>query len=159
MAFTLNNVVSVTATLEENVYNVLCNVTDEHENTFDEMYCSRPNDTFGIGPEIRQWLIDNPDFPVNPHVPPTKEQLREWMPALSARQFRLGLVAGGITPANITDVIEAMPEGQDKENAKIEWEYALTFSRMHPLVVSLSATLGLTADQVDEMWGYAATLK
>jgi hypothetical protein len=158
MTITLNHVISVTETLEEGVYNVLCNFTDANNVTQEEVHCSRPTDTFGIGPEIRQWLEDNPDFPIDPYVPPTTEQLREWMFPLTARQFRLGLIAGNITPEQITAVIDAMADGPDKVTAQIEWEYATTFTRMHPLVAQLSAALGLTPEQVDTLWTNALTL-
>ncbi|MCA1403692.1 hypothetical protein I6F26_03620 [Ensifer sp. IC3342] len=80
------------------------------------------------------------------------------MPALSARQIRLGLVTSGITPSQVGAVIEAMPEGADKEIARIEWEYATTFNRTHPLIASVGGALGLTEDQIDSMWTAALSL-
>lgn len=55
------------------------------------------------------------------------------MPALSARQIRLGLVSNGFALAQVTASIDAMPEGVEKETAQIEWEYATTFERMRSL--------------------------
>ncbi|MDX0615164.1 hypothetical protein GOD03_11785 [Sinorhizobium medicae] len=126
-----------------------------------ETYFSRPNDPFGVNPQIRQWMSENPEAPVHvyePPSPPTPEEIRAAMPKLSARQFRIGLVRGGFTLAQVTSVIEAMPEGATKEEAKIEWEYATTFDRMHPLIASVGAALGLSDEQIDAMWTGASAL-
>lgn len=88
-------------------------------------------------------------------IPPTPSL---HMPALTARQFRLGLVNNGLTPAQVTATIEAMPNGFAKETALIEWEYATTFDRMHPLIASVGASLGLADEQIDTMWAAAASL-
>ena len=95
------------------------------------------------------------------HVPPpvpTPEELRERMPILTARQLRLGLVADGRFPAQVDAAIDAMPEGADKEAARIEWEYAASFRRNYPLVATVGTALGLSDSQIDIMWLAAANL-
>jgi hypothetical protein len=42
--------------------------------------------------------------------------------------------------------------------AKIEWEYASQFERDHHLIEQVGASLGLTPEQIDTMWGQALTL-
>lgn len=76
---------------------------------------------------------------------------------LTARQFRLGLLQLGITPAMIDAALDAFPE-QQREAAKIEWEYANSFKRSHPLVVTLSATFGKTEEEINMAWKTAETL-
>ncbi|WP_428843145.1 hypothetical protein [Sinorhizobium terangae] len=88
-------------------------------------------------------------------IPPTPSV---HMPALSSRQIRLGLVNGGFTMAQVSAVIDAMPDGNEKETARIEWEYATTFNRTHPLIASVGAALGLTDDEIDAKWSAALTL-
>lgn len=95
---------------------------------------------------------------VAPYTPPTQEEVRANMPTLTARQFRIGLIRGGFTLAQVTSAIEAMPEGATKEEAKIEWEYATTFDRTHPLIAMVGASLGLTDEQIDAMWVAAVDL-
>lgn len=126
-----------------------------------EAYISRPNDPYGVNPQIRKWMSENPDVPVHVYVPPpppTPEETREQMPKLSARQFRIGLVRGGFTIAQVTGAIEAMPEGAAKEEARIEWEYATEFKRTHPLIASVAAALGLDDDEIDALWNAAINL-
>ncbi|WP_331373771.1 hypothetical protein [Sinorhizobium chiapasense] len=154
----LNSVASVTATAETGVFIVNCNITDLDENTYDTDYCSRPDDPFGVNPTIRAWLDENPDFPIAPHVPLTPEQVRAEMPPLSARQLRLGLINNSFTPAQVSAVIDAMPEGTAKEIARVEWEYATTFNRTHPLIATVGGALGLDELEIDAMWTAALSL-
>ncbi|MBA4204601.1 MAG: hypothetical protein C0457_06400 [Polymorphum sp.] len=79
-------------------------------------------------------------------------------PSLTARQFRLGLLDAGMTPAQVDDVIGQISDETERVRAQIEWEYASQFQRSHPLVATLSAALGLTPEQVDSMWAAAAQL-
>jgi len=79
------------------------------------------------------------------------------MPVLTARQLRLGLVLNGISLSSVEAAIDAIEDETDREVARIEWEYATTFERSHPLVNQIGAALGLTPEQIDAMWAEAAT--
>jgi hypothetical protein len=46
----------------------------------------------------------------------------------------------------------------EKEQAEIEWEYASEFHRSHPLIVQLIPILGLTDEQVDNVWQEYSTI-
>lgn len=152
MASKLNSVLSVMATIDPAVFILHCNITDLDGNTYDTDYCSHPDDTYGLNPTIRQWLADNPDFPVQPHTPPTVEGIRMSMPSLTARQFRLGLLDVGISPSQVTSSIDDMPTGPDKDRAEIEWEYAATFNRSDHLINMIKSGLGLADERIDAMW-------
>lgn len=80
------------------------------------------------------------------------------MPALTSRQLRLGLVTNGISLSSVEAAIDAIEDPTDREVARIEWEYATTFERSHPLVNQIGAALGLTPEQIDAMWTEAAAL-
>lgn len=155
---TLNSVASIKATSERGVFILHCNITDAEGNTYDADYCSRPDDTFGLNPTIREWLAENPSFQVQPYAPPTVEEIRASLPPLSARQLRLGLVNAGISSSQITAAIESMPAGANKDRAQIEWEYATTFDRMHPLIASVGVALGFAEEHIDAVWASAADL-
>ncbi len=149
---TLNTVHSITATPEASVYFVAYNGTDASQIAGDAVCVVRPDDPHGFGPLIREWMTANPDFPIGEYVPPTVEEMRAGMLSLTARQFRLGLVNAGISPTQVTATIAAMPAGADRDKAQIEWEFATTFNRMHPLIATVGAALGLTDVQIDAMW-------
>jgi hypothetical protein len=154
----LNSVGTVTATSEEGVFVLRCNITDIEGNTYDTDYCSRPDDTFGLSPSFRQWLTDNPDFPIQPYIPATADEIRASMPSLTARQLRLGLLNAGISPSQVTAAIDAIPAGLDKDKAQIEWGYATTLSRSHHLIETIGSVLGLVDEQIDAMWMAALDL-
>ena len=81
------------------------------------------------------------------------------VPAITARQLRLALLGLGLTGAQVEAQIAAMPgTPAQREAAMIEWEYATTYQRDHPLVVMLGAALGLTEAQIDDAWKEAATI-
>lgn len=126
-----------------------------------EKYLYRPEGIYGLSPKIRKWLEDNPDFPIDAYVPPPEksiEEIRAEMPSITARQLRLGLVGNGFSMSQVSAVIDAMPEGADKETARIEWEYATTFERTHPLIATVGAALSISEEQIDTMWTAAASL-
>lgn len=155
----LHEVFGVNATNTPGVYMLDVELTDMAGERYRCQYVSDPADEFGLAPAIRQWLIDNEgNYSVGPYIPPTPEELRASMQDLTARQFRLGLQNAGLTPAQVTATIDALPAGIDKETAKVEWEYATTFHRMHPLIATVGAALGLNDDQIDAMWRSAQNL-
>ncbi|PDT54706.1 MULTISPECIES: hypothetical protein [Sinorhizobium] len=154
----LNQVHSVRATQNQDVYELSCNITDITGASYDTIYLSRPEDRYGLNPSIRKWLQENLDATLEPYVPPTSEQIRASMPPLTARQLRLGLLASGISVRQVSVAIGAMPAGADKDRAQIEWEYASTFNRTHHLIGAIGAVLGLPLEQIDTMWEAAAFL-
>lgn len=154
----LLSVHSITATPEPGVYMVGCRTVDNDDFESDVVQTVRPDDPYGLGPVIRDWMAENPDFPIDPYVPPTVEEVRKGMQPLTARQFRLGLVNANISPATVTAAIAAMAAGPDRDKAQIEWEYATTFNRMHPLIATVGAALGLSEAQIDAMWTASVSL-
>ncbi|TKT46179.1 hypothetical protein [Rhizobium sp. LC145] len=77
---------------------------------------------------------------------------------LTARQLRLGLVMNGYAIEQVEAAIDAIENPQDRAVAKIEWEYASTFNRTHPLIAQVGTVLGLTSETIDAMWEAALTL-
>lgn len=125
------------------------------------MYVFRTSDPYGASPVLWQFLLDNPEFPLQPYVPtpePTAEELRARMRPLSSRQIRLGLISAGISLATVDATLASMPEGQEKEAAQVEWEYATTFNRTHVLIGLVGGALGLTDEQIDAMWATSLLL-
>ena len=69
---------------------------------------------------------------------------------VSMRQGRLALLHYGLLD-RVDQLISSMPGVQGKA-ARIEWEYATTIKRKSALVNSLISILGLTEDQIDELF-------
>lgn len=72
------------------------------------------------------------------------------------RQARLALLERGFLD-RIADSINLIPE-PDKTKIKIEWEYGSTVDRTSVWVSILQPALGLTDEQMDELFEFAATL-
>ena len=90
--------------------------------------------------------------------PVSPEECRANLPSLTARQFRLGLLSANRTFSQVEAVIAAIEDEIAREKAMVEWVYAATFNRTHPLVVSLSAALGFAPEEVDALWQDALAL-
>lgn len=150
----LHELISVSATAETNVYVALVDITDVNGERYVTEYGSRPGDTFGLAPLVRaaveQWITDG--RLVAPYVPPSPDELRAGFPTLSPRQVRLGLLSIGITEGAVESALVNDPE------ALIEWRYATSIERQHPLVASLGEHFELPAAQIDTLWLWAAAL-
>ena len=78
---------------------------------------------------------------IAPYVPPPTP-----MPELTPRQLRLALLDIGITEEQIDTKLSGDARG------KIEWKYASTYKRNHPLVAQLGAAFGLRPSDMDALW-------
>lgn len=83
------------------------------------------------------------------------QAIRAALPPITRRQLRLTLVRNGIALDDVARLIEALPEGLAKEEARIEWDDAQQFERVHPTLLIIAGNLGLTPEQVDAMWQQA----
>lgn len=71
---------------------------------------------------------------------------------VSMRQARIALLQSGL----LADVESAIAAGNEAD--KITWEYATEVVRGSPMVQSLSTALGLTKQQLDDLFALAKTL-
>jgi hypothetical protein len=78
--------------------------------------------------------------------------------SVSARQIRLWLIANGISLSQIDNLIEAMPDPQQREYTRVEWEYAPYIERNHPMVATFATALNLSNVDIDNAFIEAVTL-
>jgi hypothetical protein len=91
-----------------------------------------------------KWLAEgNTPEPADPPPPVV-------ITSVTMRQARLALHRAGL----LTQVNSAITDPE----AQIEWEYAMTVERHSPLVQNLSVGLGLTEEQLDNLFTLASTL-
>lgn len=76
--------------------------------------------------------------------------------SVTMRQARLALLRAGML-SSVSAAISAMP-GDEGEAARIEWEYAATVERSSALIAGLIPALGMTVEQIDQLFILAATL-
>lgn len=76
--------------------------------------------------------------------------------SVTMRQARLALLQQGLL-TQVNNAIASMP-GAQGEAVRIEWEFSNTVERNRPFVQALAASLGLTSQQIDDLFTLAATL-
>lgn len=76
--------------------------------------------------------------------------------AVSPRQARLALLSIG----KLSDVEQALASipGPQGEAARIDWEYATEVQRNSPLIDALAPALGLSSEQIDDLFRMAEGL-
>lgn len=87
---------------------------------------------------------------------PAEEKVVQVPYRVQMRQARHALLGAGLL-SQVEAAIEAFPEPA-KSTAKIEWEYSTTLDRDNPVVLQLIPLLGLTEQQVDQLFITAASL-
>ena len=75
---------------------------------------------------------------------------------VSMRQARLAMLQAGILD-DVETLIQQMP-GDEGRAARIDWEYALDVRRDWPLVGALGTQIGMTEQQVDDLFIYAGSI-
>ncbi len=100
--------------------------------------CASPDEIAAIG------LV-----PYEPSAAPPIDYLTA---SLSRGQLRRGLLALGKTAADVTALINTIPDPVDQEGARIAWEDASYYSYSDPLIAQIVAGLGLSAPDVEATW-------
>lgn len=96
---------------------------------------------------------DETGYPTLENAPALPPQV----PAIvTMRQARLALHASGLL-AGVEAAIESL-EDPPKTEARIEWDFSSEVHRNKPFVEMLTAALGLTEQEVDDLFTLAATL-
>ena len=96
--------------------------------------------------EARDGLVLQPPAP-SAHMVPQQ---------VTMRQARLALLGEGLL-ALVSPAIDALPPA-DREVARIEWDYSSAVVRDRPLVAMLGAALGLSDEELDQLFITAAGL-
>ena len=90
------------------------------------------------------------------YTPPAPVPVKQVPQQVDTAQARLALLSRGLLD-RVGAEIEAMEE-PFRSAAKIEWEFRITIRRDNHLVLALGALLGLSADDLDDLFIEAAKL-
>lgn len=72
--------------------------------------------------------------------------------SISPAQARLALIQAGLYETVLDTVSVAT------DDVKVYWEYANTFERTNPILNSMASAIGITDEQLDELFRYGARL-
>ena len=85
-------------------------------------------------------------------------ELVELVPeVITPRQAKIALLQAGLLD-DVEAGIAAIPDETTRRIAQVEWEYAQEVRRDWPLLNDVAAAIGLTAEQVDELFQAAARI-
>lgn len=116
----------------------------------------RPQGWVSVPDDVHAGFVRNANGSYSPPPAPSIRERRATMPPLSRRQFRLGMRRLGITASMIDAAILSIADKDAREVAQIEWEDAISFDRLHALVVMLSTAFSITPEALDAAWSEAA---
>lgn len=116
------------------------------------MYVQRDSSLRIIGifenlqPGIAEEFVESPELYIPLEVPKS----------VTIRQARLALLKSGLLD-QVNAALNSL-QGAEGEAARIEWEYSQEVWRNRPFVILLGEVLGLTSEQIDDLFIEAATL-
>jgi hypothetical protein len=68
-------------------------------------------------------------------------------------QVRAWMIRGGLDPDLVPTIIaQVVPDGPERKEALMRWDYAVRVPRDFPLVDVIGAQMGLTPEQIDAAW-------
>jgi hypothetical protein len=86
------------------------------------------------------------------------ERLSLYLPAESY-QVRAWMIRGGLDPDLVPTIIaQVVPDGPQRKEALMRWDYAVRIPRDFPLVNVIGAQMKLTPEQIDAAWPEILTL-
>ena len=86
------------------------------------------------------------------------ERLSLYLPAESY-QVRAWMIRGGLDPDLVPTIIaQVVPDGPQRKEALMRWDYAVRVPRDFPLTNVIGAQMGLTPEQIDAAWPEILTL-
>jgi hypothetical protein len=102
-------------------------------------------------PEYLKWLAEgNEPLPADSVIPPKVTEV-------TMRQARLALLGAGLLD-DVDAALNAIPNEAQRKAALIEWEFSNTVQRDMSLVQQLAPALGLSEQQLDNLFAQAAQL-
>jgi len=102
------------------------------------------------------WILAYDVVAMSPEEVADKLAQKRAQMSCTPRQARLALSKSGKYGA--VKAFMAQLPAEQKEEADIEWEYATQFERTSGLLVTLTAAMGMTEQEVDDLFDLAQTL-
>ena len=88
----------------------------------------------------------------------SKPENQQETPNLTRRQLRLALVLNNFDLDNVEILINAIVDPVKRQIVKIEWQDSTEFTRTNPSLLFVFQLIGLTADDINNLWTQALSL-
>lgn len=80
-------------------------------------------------------------------------EIKPAMEAADNYQVRAWMIRGGMDPDLVPAIIaQVVPDGPQRKEALMRWDYAVRIPRDFPLVDVIGAQMNLTPEQIDAAW-------
>jgi hypothetical protein len=80
-------------------------------------------------------------------------------PSAESYQVRAWMIRGGLDPDLVPTIIaQVVPDGPQRKEALMRWDYAVRIPRDFPLTNVIGAAMNLTPEQIDAAWPEILTL-
>jgi hypothetical protein len=137
---------------------------------------SNSSDVRDLSEQMAAWeASDNPkrhEWALQPAAPSPDAtwQNGEWVlpqplerlilyPSAESYQVRAWMIRGGLDPDLVPQIIaQVVPDGPQRKEALMRWDYAVRIPRDFPLVDVIGAAMNLTPEQIDAAWPEILTL-
>lgn len=107
----------------------------------------------------RRWALeDAPPPPVPQSISDRQFAHVLALQGLITQEEALALVKTGDVPAALQALVDEIPDPTIKFSAQMLLAGATVFERDHPMTAQLAAGLGMSSEQVDDLWRAAAAL-
>lgn len=100
-----------------------------------------------------EWL----DLPYAAPPPPPPPPGPPVPASVTRRQAKQALLQAGLLDS-VQPAIDAIPDATQRGLAQIEWDDSQEFERHRPMLIGLATAIGLTSEQIDELFIAAAGL-
>lgn len=102
--------------------------------------------------QLEEALNDAYAFEVTNPIPPPVPQ------EIGPAQLQITMRRAGIVVGAVDAIIAGIADPEDKADAETFWAKATVIKRNHPLVLSFGSALGLSKDQIDQLFRAASLI-
>jgi hypothetical protein len=124
---------------------------DSIETLEDRYYCDGADFHFAVIGQGVVSDVQDGDFP--------EAVITQAVPkSVTLKAARKAIILSGVGMADIDGALNTIPDQITREIAKVDWEFSEAIERDSPLVFMMSQVLGLTSEQVDELFLSASNI-
>lgn len=122
-------------------------------------FTASPEDSEEHGRQIYQEAINGQHGEISPYAPPLVDEvavLKSWRDRTEVSRFQ---AMASLHYAGHLEAIQSYMDTQADVVQKLAWNTAQVFKRLSPTVITLQPLLGITDEQMDDLFRFAMTIE